>query len=1235
MTKTIIQWNLNGFFPRKENLKRIILNHEADVICLQETNFKGDYCAPIRGFTNVFKNRQNANHASGGVAIYLRDSLSFTKINLNTNIEAIAVTCFLPSKISICNIYLPNSYTFTKLELLQLISQLPRPFILLGDFNGHSTLWGSTKLDQRGKIIEELLDDVNDIILLNHREPTHFNPANGMLSAIDLTIQSSALADKSDWEVLAELYDSDHFPIKISIADNCPKTTSEPRRNFKKANWQTFQSTITDKLNSTVVPTLDSQNNIDQLFKNFSDIINDAADKSIPSFTPQINTKQVPWWNDDCKEALRKSHHAFNKYKKHNTTENKIEYNMLRAKCRRQFKEAQKTCWLDFLSTLKHSAPPHETWNKIKRISGTKSSSHISTIVRDNGTLISSSENIANELAMTFAKNSSDLNYDKKFLSRKRQAPEINQAHLYNNDNKELNNPILIQELISILNTTKNTSPGPDNIPNILLKNLPYSGLNRLTTLFNLVWNNQVFPSMWSQAVIIPIPKPGKDKTNPKNYRPIALTSTMCKLLEKILNKRLKAFLEKNNFFCSQQNGFRQNRSTTDHLLKLEAIITDAFVKKLHVVMVSLDIEKAFEMVWRQRIVQILIDKGVKGNMIAFIINFLRKRQMQVKVNGKLSDHNIAENGVPQGSVLSVTLFLTAINDIVRNIQKPINCCLFADDLTIICTGKNLAITQQLLQETLDNLQNWAELNGFKFSFNKTEYQILSRKHIPNEDLNLRLYNNKINKSLNLKILGLTFDNKLNWKFHISELKNKCRSKLNIIKALAAKTWGADKRVLLNTYKSLILSRLDYGSIIYDSSRFTSTLDPLHHTALKLAIGAYHTSPTLSVLAESCEIPLYLRRKKLCLEYYSKIMANPENPTHKYITTSANVLLYDSHAAYPKPLSLRAKNYQNDLNIILPQPFIQTHKDTRIPSNLKFCDRLLQLDKKNTSTLEYQTAFAEAINENKKSITIYTDGSLSQHGAGCAIVTPTEDLRYPLPPHFSIFSCEAYAILKALEYIKNSADSDFTICSDSNAAITAIQNPKSKNNLISRIQEEIDTISNKTILLLWVPSHQGIVGNELADRAAKIASSMPIQQNQIASNSQDIRTLIRKKIEQHWNEKWINSAQTSKLFNIRTNTFTLPPTSKLNRRDQVITTRLRIGHTKLTHSYLLNKTDPPKCDRCDQLLTINHLILQCPSFRQARTSNKITDNLKDGLNDEDEVRKIINFIRSVNLEHEI
>ena len=100
-------------------------------------------------------------------------------------------------------------------------------------------------------------------------------------------------------------------------------------------------------------------------------------------------------------------------------------------------------------------------------------------------------------------------------------------------------------------------------------------------------------PKSWKEATIIPIPKPGKDNTNPNNYRPIALTSCICKTLERMINERLVWYLEKNNIITEFQSGFRHQRSTNDHLVRLETFIREAFVKKEHLVAVFFDLEKA------------------------------------------------------------------------------------------------------------------------------------------------------------------------------------------------------------------------------------------------------------------------------------------------------------------------------------------------------------------------------------------------------------------------------------------------------------------------------------------------------------------------------------------------------------------------------------------------------------------------------------------------------------------
>ena len=113
-----------------------------------------------------------------------------------------------------------------------------------------------------------------------------------------------------------------------------------------------------------------------------------------------------------------------------------------------------------------------------------------------------------------------------------------------------------------------------------MLKHLPETALDTLLHIFNGIWTTGVFPESWRLATIIPIPKPGKDHAEPTNYRPIALTSCLCKTLERMTNKRLVWYLESNNLITKFQSGFRAERSTNDNLVRLETFIRDAFIKQ-------------------------------------------------------------------------------------------------------------------------------------------------------------------------------------------------------------------------------------------------------------------------------------------------------------------------------------------------------------------------------------------------------------------------------------------------------------------------------------------------------------------------------------------------------------------------------------------------------------------------------------------------------------------------------
>ena len=209
---------------------------------------------------------------------------------------------------------------------------------------------------------------------------------------------------------------------------------------------------------------------------------------------------------------------------------------------------------------------------------------------------------------------------------------------------------------LEAIQLSHDSATGPDEIHFQMLKHLPDTSLETLLNIFYYILTTGKFPEDGLYATIIPIPKPGKDPADPNNYRPIALTSCLCKTLKRMINKRITWFLESNNHISRFQSGFRSDRSTTENLVKLETFIRDALIKKEHVVALFFDLEKTYNTTWRYGILKDIHKLGLRGRLSTFIENFLLDRAMQVPVGSSLSDYYNQEQGVPQRGVLSTTL---------------------------------------------------------------------------------------------------------------------------------------------------------------------------------------------------------------------------------------------------------------------------------------------------------------------------------------------------------------------------------------------------------------------------------------------------------------------------------------------------------------------------------------------------------------------------------------------------
>ena len=265
-----------------------------------------------------------------------------------------------------------------------------------------------------------------------------------------------------------------------------------------------------------------------------------------------------------------------------------------------------------------------------------------------------------------------------------------------------------MQELQGALDTCKATSPGHDRISHLMMKNLPPCAKEYMLNVFKKIWRENYFFEEYRLATVIPIPKPGKDHTDPLSFRPRSLSSCICKLYEKMVNNRLHEFLE-NKLLAGTQCGFRRNRATNDHLVLLDTYIRKGMEDGKRVASVFFDLEKACDWAWRYGILKDMHVMGLRGRLPSCIGNFMRDREFHVRISTTTSGKRRQNIGVPQGSTLSVTLFAIEIKSLAKEIPPHIFNSIFVDDLQVAYSDSNVYNIQKELQNCIYSIANWAE----------------------------------------------------------------------------------------------------------------------------------------------------------------------------------------------------------------------------------------------------------------------------------------------------------------------------------------------------------------------------------------------------------------------------------------------------------------------------------------------------------------------------------------------
>ena len=1072
---------------------------------------------------------------------------------------------------------------------------------------------------------------------LNDGTHTYLKPqaqhVNSPTSAIDLTMCTPGVALRCNWEVIPDSHGSDHYPVLTSVsptsADANQGVHDPTHWVFSRADWEGFMGACRERIDDAVLQSPDP-------LQSFVDLIIKIADDFIPKAST-IPRKSNPWFDQECRDALKTRRALDNKMKRgcgpHQET--LISFKRAQARARRLFNQKKRDSWRNYVSQLTTNTPIKHVWDRVRKISGKNICPPKQYLRGKDSKAVTTPRDVANEHAAAFAGNSSSAHYSQEFLQIKEEAEKEN-LNFESQNTEVYNKRFRLRDLRRAILKAKPRAPGLDGVHNVLLKHLPEETLVVLKDILNGIWISGRFPAQWRAASVIPIPKPGKDHSDPLSYRPIALSSCLCKILERMINQRLIWYLEKKGILNRSQCGFRKHRCTTDHLVSLERYVRDAFAHKQQAVGLIFDLEKAYETTWQYGIMRDLHRAGLRGRLPIFVSEYLKDRKFKVRVGVTLSDEFGTEEGVPTGGVLAVTCFGLKINDLPRHIPPDIFRALFVDDLAICFRGSSLHAIERHLQHAVDAIQGWALQNGFKFAAHKCKIlHFTAPRRKPERQPNIMIGHVALPVEETTKFLGLWWDSKLNFGKHITELKKQSKEAINLLRVVAHTKWGGDWDTLLMLYRAIVRSKLDYGCIVYGSASTSSLnkLNTIHNTGLRLALGAFCTSPVWSLYVEANEPPLEERRLKLSMNYFLKICAMPDNPAYlamnKFDRSTKQLYKVRPNGrggmirppTAPVGLRMKAAMKEADIDTSKISPLDIPDLPPGTHAFDPESDNLIEgVTKVEISSSDAKAKFQEYQDEQGNHDEVYTDGSKINEKVGAAAVIKrlfqdgktTWNLSKRLPDGSSIFSAEATAIILALDYYNAmpAVRHDVVIYSDSLSCLQAIQGEDTEHPLMCRIMNLLWKLSDKGthVKFCWIPSHCGIEGNEAADKLAKESLGLNIDAL-LGIYHADLKPQVNAYVQQLMQVKWDVEVHGRDLYLLKANLAPPDRYKHLKRAEEVAMTRLRIGHCKATKGHIVSRGPPAVCHHCGSTLSREHILLECGTVQELRGEFYEADSL--------------------------
>ncbi|XP_058789072.1 uncharacterized protein LOC131663037 [Phymastichus coffea] len=789
------------------------------------------------------------------------------------------------------------------------------------------------------------------------------------------------------------------------------------------------------------------------------------------------------WWNDLCDKVTRQKKAAIKSISYRYTLEKFIEVNRLDANLTKTLREEKKKSFDSFCAKVNPRTRPYDFWRTVHIFNNSFKEIDVqSGNIKTESNMI----DLIDELSSpkTIGTNAlDDLN-------------NLSGDNGQDNDAKVLDNPFSYEELQYVLNSVNvKSAPGLDKITYEIIAELPEFYQRVLLDLYNDIFHHQTFPEDWNNYLVIFIPKGKSNKV-----RPISLASCMLKIMEKLIKERLQWWLEKHDVLSPSQFGFRKNKSCIDNLSILTSDIQKNFFTKNTTTALFLDVKGAYNDVVPDIIIDDLIEIGLTKKIIVFIKNLIFERKVTFCTFTKIIE-KIVNKGLPQGSVLSCLLYAIYTRKINQIIKKPLAVLEFADDVVVYNNFKSDCVDQVgILEEGVRDVVTLLKNRGLAVARDKCILMVFenSRKRT-DEGIELKIDDAIIEPSEDVKFLGMILDRRLTWRKHVDNLIRRCKFSLRILSFLRSTWWGADPRSLLLLYTALIRLKIEYGGFIMSpcNDKLFKKLQKLQNSALRIAMGYMNSTPINVMIAES-KIPYLQNRIEFnCLKYILKCMASNQT---KIINNLEDIIqLADYFSVHNNfKISLMAKSYDKiwflrdsiistqkhmrytrDYNYLLYKSNIFTDFSKKIPEGEdpnKFFNDMYPVDKNNT----YIFTDGSKLDENDKSFVGFASWSKA----------PEFCISKRILDSASIFTAECSALITVIQRIIEIGHGNYTIFSDSESALKAINSDRCDSPLIIDLKCKLAYahIVNIDIKLVRIPAHVGVQGNEIVDSLAKDAA---------------------------------------------------------------------------------------------------------------------------------------------------